>query len=68
MSSFDAVVEALKGQPLSLALVVMNIVLLGFLFYNGNQINENRNQYLRETQRILASCIHVEDLDKILRR
>ena len=28
-------IDALKAQPLSLALVVMNICLLGFLYYSG---------------------------------
>lgn len=61
-----SLIDVLKDQPLSLALVVMNAVLLLYLFYTGNQINQNRNAYLRETQQILASCIHVDDLQKLI--
>jgi hypothetical protein len=36
------IVEALKGQPLSLALVVMNLGLLGYLYYEGVQAHAER--------------------------
>jgi hypothetical protein len=35
-------VDALKSQPLSLALVVMNIGLLGFLYYDGIVAHDER--------------------------
>ena len=54
-------------QPLALALVVMNFVLLGFLFYNGSSINSTRqatvDQILRaqaDTDKLLAGCVSAE--------
>ncbi len=60
-------VESLKGQPLALALVAMNAALLGYLFYSGHDQLVARNQYAVETQKILASCLHVDDIDKVMR-
>jgi hypothetical protein len=60
-------VDALKSQPLALALVVMNFVLLAYLFYSGHQTAVLRNDYLRETQQILAKCVSVEDFDRLQR-
>jgi hypothetical protein len=54
-------------QPLALALVVMNLVLLGFLFYNGSSVNTTRQatveQILKsqlETDKMLAGCVSAE--------
>ena len=54
-------------QPLALALVVMNLVLLGFLFYNGSSTNAARkdtvDQIIRwqtENDKILANCVSAE--------
>ena len=54
-------------QPLALALVVMNFVLLGFLFYNGSSVNTSRqatvDQILKsraETDVLLAGCVSAE--------
>ena len=58
---------ALRGQPLALALVVMNCVLLAYLFYSGHQAAVQRNEYLRETQQILSKCVNVEDFDRLQR-
>jgi hypothetical protein len=58
---------ALRGQPLALALVVMNCVLLAYLFYSGHQTAVLRNDYLRETQQILSKCVNVEDFDRLQR-
>lgn len=63
----------MQEQPLSLALVVMNLGLLGFLYYthitstNERHIElgllyENR-KYVTD---VLASCIHVDQLEKLL--
>jgi cytochrome c oxidase assembly factor CtaG len=35
-------VDALKGQPLSLALVAMNVLLIGFLYYTGIVAHDER--------------------------
>jgi hypothetical protein len=37
-------IDALKDQPLSLALVLMNIGLLGFLYYTGIQAHKERQR------------------------
>lgn len=66
-------IDALKDQPLSLALVIMNLCLLGFLYYTGitasnerkiemNLLYENR-KYVTD---MLASCVHVNDIEKLL--
>jgi hypothetical protein len=56
-------IDALKDQPLSLALVVMNMTLLAFLYYSGVVAHSERQ---RETEllyqnrdsvgRLLANC------------
>lgn len=56
-------IEALRGQPLSLALVAMNLGLLGFLYYGGVVAHQERQ---RETEllyqnrefvaKLLAEC------------
>jgi hypothetical protein len=57
-------IDALKSQPLSLALVVMNIGLLGYLYYEGVQAHHERNverQLLYENRKfvgeLLANCV-----------
>ena len=36
-------IDALKDQPLSLALVLMNLLLLGFLYYQGVEAAKERH-------------------------
>ena len=55
--------DALKGQPLSLALVVMNIGLLGYLYYQGITDDKFRTNELellyrnrREVAVLLTRC------------
>ena len=57
-------IDALKTQPLSLALVVMNLGLLGYLYYEGVQAHHERQverQLLYENRKyvadLLASCV-----------
>jgi hypothetical protein len=38
----NSFMDAMKSQPLSLALVVMNIGLLGFLYYDGIVAHDER--------------------------
>ena len=59
--------SVMGSQPLALALVVMNFVLLGFLFYNGSSVNSTRqatvDQVLKanaETDKLLAGCVSAE--------
>jgi hypothetical protein len=66
-------IEALKAQPLSLALVVMNIVLLGYLFYTETRFTEGRKfafekiigqqQHMAE---MLSHCIPADDIKKLI--
>jgi len=55
--------DALKGQPLSLALVVMNLGLLGFLYYTAVETSKQRNAEMQlmyqnrlDVAKLLASC------------
>jgi hypothetical protein len=65
--------DALKEQPLSLALVVMNFLLLGFLFYNGVAALDQRKQtvdlivgWQRETDKLMASCVSADIMKLVL--
>ena len=56
-----SVVEALKSQPLSLALVIMNIGLLGYLYYEGVQGHQARTRELElmyENQRAMQQLLY----------
>ena len=55
--------DALKSQPLSLALVVMNFLLLGYIYYEGVAYNTERKAELdllyqnrTEVALLLAQC------------
>jgi len=55
--------DALKGQPLSLALVVMNLGLLGFLYYTAVVASKERNAEMQlmyqnrlDVAKLLAGC------------
>lgn len=55
--------EALRSQPLSLALVVMNLALIGFLYYEHANLNSERKgeldllyQNRQEVAVLLAQC------------
>jgi hypothetical protein len=53
-------IDALKDQPLSLALVAMNLGLLGFLYYNGIQEGAERKremELLYENRREMAHLL-----------
>jgi len=65
--------DALKDQPLSLALVVMNFALVAYLFYSGSSITEQRNETTRmivawqkETDTLMANCVSKDVLDTIV--
>jgi hypothetical protein len=56
-------IDALKEQPLSLALVLMNLALIGYLYYESIEINKQRTseqtllyQNRREVALLLARC------------
>jgi hypothetical protein len=55
------IVEALKGQPLSLALVVMNLGLLGYLYYEGVQAHAERKaetELMYEYRKTIADLLY----------
>jgi membrane-anchored glycerophosphoryl diester phosphodiesterase (GDPDase) len=54
----------LRTQPLSLALVVMNFVLVAYVFYSGSVIIEQRKyttdaiiNWQREADKLMAQCV-----------
>jgi len=65
--------DALKDQPLSLALVVMNFALVAYLFYSGSSITEQRAEttkmivtWQRETDRLMADCVSKDVLESVV--
>ena len=63
MTAAESFIESLKGQPLSLALVVMNLGLLGYLYYSGIEAIKERRQEMEllyqnrsEMAQLLARC------------
>ena len=56
--------SSLKEQPLSLALVVMNFALIGFVWMQGTAFNTQRQENVKlfldvqkEVQKLLSQCI-----------
>jgi hypothetical protein len=63
----------MEHQPLSLALVVMNFVLLGYLFYAGqsshSQTRENTAAIVKwqeATDKLMASCVSGDIMKMVL--
>jgi hypothetical protein len=63
----------LKDQPLSLALVVMNFLIVAYLFYAGAQQLEQRAaamemivSWSKETDKILGSCVSIETMKLVV--
>ena len=57
----------LKEQPLSLALVVMNFLLVAYLFYAGSQQLDQRAdamkmmvEWSKDTDKILGNCVSID--------
>ena len=66
-------IDSMKTQPLSLALVVMNIILLGYMFYIEMRFSEGRKYAFeqiigqqKDMATMLAHCIPAEDIKKLL--
>jgi hypothetical protein len=54
-------VDAMKSQPLSLALVAMNLALLGYLYYSqavGHQERAKEMELLYENRREMAQLLY----------
>lgn len=63
----------MENQPLSLALVVMNFVLLGFLFYSGtSQLSQRQEtstmivKWQQDTDKLMASCVSADIMKLVL--
>jgi len=63
----------MREQPLSLALVVMNFVLLGYLFYSGSSAITQRQetatmivQWQQATDKLMASCVSSDIMQMVL--
>jgi hypothetical protein len=58
----NSFMDALKGQPLALALVVMNLGLLGYLYYAGIQAHSERQEEMKllyENRREMAQLLYL---------
>ena len=60
-------VNVMGGQPLALALVIMNFVLLGYLFYTASSSNTQRREtvdlivgWQKETDKLMVNCVSAE--------
>ncbi len=69
----NTVLDSLKGQPLSLALVLMNIALLLLVFWTANQQSESRKEMAKlilqrqsESELLLSKCIDADAIKKML--
>lgn len=62
-----AVVGALKTQPIILGLLLIIFALLAFTYYEGMENWRQRGAYVNETQKLLARCITVEELERLQR-
>jgi hypothetical protein len=65
-------VDALKDQPLSLALVAMNAALIALLFYSNNQTLAQRQNAMdqivswqRDTDKLMANCVS-QEVNKVM--
>ena len=61
------VVTAIGTQPMALALVVMNLLLLAYLFYVQSSSNKQRQETVglivhqqQDTEKLLANCVSAE--------
>jgi hypothetical protein len=62
--AIGGIVDALKSQPLSLALVMMNLALLAYVFYRENHVATSRQEttrmildYQKEVGQLLSRCV-----------
>jgi chromatin segregation and condensation protein Rec8/ScpA/Scc1 (kleisin family) len=62
-----AFMDIMRSQPLSLALVMMNVLLIAFLFYFNSQVLTQRSAavdqivaWQRGTDTLMASCVSIE--------
>ena len=67
----NSIIDALKTQPLSLALVLMNLGLLGFLYYSGVVSHNERQLEMKllyenrsEMAKLLYQCTPAQERDR----
>lgn len=60
----SGIIDALKSQPSTLAMIVISFALLGYTFYEGSRFHQSREVMMkifleqqREVQQLLAKCI-----------
>jgi len=65
-------IDTMKSQPLALSLVVMNIMLMGLLYYIAEVSKETRRQEVsvlidqqKEMSQLLYKCIPAETLKEL---
>jgi len=68
-----AFMRIMENQPLSLALVVMNFVLLAYLFYANAATTEQRSEtaakiveWQQQTDKLMAACISGDIMQMVL--
>jgi hypothetical protein len=65
--------DALKDQPLSLALVIMNFGLIAYLFYAGSSVTTQRQETVKmivswqqATDTLMANCVSKDVLESVV--
>src|SRR5262245_505483 len=67
-------IDSMKSQPLALALCVMNMALLGFMFWESHERVKQRDHFAQllleqqaESAKLLANCLPARDLQDLLK-
>jgi hypothetical protein len=70
----DSFMKVMGDQPLSLALVVMNLLLVWFIFKSTSMYNKSRAEFAailvtwqKETQAIMADCVSKDIMEIVLK-
>jgi hypothetical protein len=70
----DTFMKIMDNQPLSLALVVMNLLLVWFIFKSTSMYNTARQEFSKilvewqsKTQTIMADCVSKEVMEMVLK-
>ena len=54
----SSVVDAMKSQPLALALILINVLYLGIMFWVWHETSSRRSELVTN---VLKSCLDLED-------
>jgi hypothetical protein len=70
----DTFMKIMADQPLSLSLVIMNLLLLWYCFRTTNQFTKARSEiskmivdWQKDTQNIMADCVSKEVMEMVLK-